>query len=316
MSERDDFLDILGNIDDDIIAESAVIKRAKPQGIIKRIVTVAAAVFLFIISAIIIKNGFFDTDYILPSEDPFFYGTSQDNSDGISDITDGIIEISSDNEFSTDAPSSEIPTDSPVIQIPYEEPSEPSSSENEISTEDSSQGCVGGEINDIVFNEVSAAELIYGSTDSIPDEYPISEKTDIVSLEKIYGTKIIPTYLSGNNTDSFITATTDKKHTVYYNKDKTEVYCKNSFIFLLNNGSLLSILASTKPLPLLDIESQYQYTASAISDIPVLLFKGTDSELVSVYSAYLQKDGCYFRIQMSGILTDEEEFTNIIISLI
>lgn len=307
MSEKDNFLDFLSEIDEEIISEAVYVKQQKPRENIKKIITLSAAVLMFIISALIIKNGFFDTDYILPSES--FSGIS-------SDTPVGFTEKPSEKEFVTDAPSSEALNEPSENTSAHSEPSVPFSSENETSTEDGSQGTVGGEAAGILFNEVSYAELIYTNSDSIPEEYTSSEKTDIYTLEKIYGTKIIPSYLPVNNGNSLMSGANNSKYTVYYNEDKTEVFCNNSFTYLLNDGSILRITASTHPLKLSDIEEQYRNMISVMSDTPVLLFKGIDSEIVSVYSAFFQKDGCYFRIQMSGFLTDEEEFTKIIESLI
>lgn len=329
MSDNKNILDILNDIDNDMISEASVINKRRPQRIIIRFITVSAAVLVFIFSAITVKNGFFDTDYILPSEDPFSSENTTDNSENstetpsVNDITEistsaVISEFPSEGESETDnffiEPSTtelfqEPLTDSPIVEFPIEEP-------GEITTEADTTGSVTGEIQPVIFIETNFINLISASADSLPVDFPVTEKTDINTLEKIYGTKILPSYIPEINTGFMLNGIKKEEYPVHYNEDKTEAYCNNSFAFVLNNGSILRIHTSTHPLTLLDVENENRHMASDIGNTPVLLFKGKESDVISIYSAYFEKDGCYFRIQLSGILISESEFIKIIESLI
>lgn len=302
MSENQSILDILGDIDDAVISDAAVISKRKNRGTIKRIVTVSAAVLVFAVSAIAVKNGFSDTDYILPSET-----ASSADTEIFSEK-----EYGTENrytEMSTDRIPSEPPTSAPTTGFPYTGP-------DETTTEKEGEGSVAGEESPVIFIETELGKLISVSTDSVPNGYTFTEKTDIYTLEKIYGTKIIPSYLPEMNTGSELNEINTEEYPVHYNEDKTEVYCNNFFTFLLKNGSILTVNASTHPLTPLDAENENRYMASEIGNIPVLLMKGKYLNTISLYSAFFEKDGCCFRVQLSGILIAEEEFINIIESMI
>ncbi|MBQ3536966.1 MAG: hypothetical protein IJA39_00150, partial [Clostridia bacterium] len=166
----------------------------------------------------------------------------------------------------------------------------------------------------VIFNETDITNLIYGSTNSVPDGFSVSEKADIFTLEKIYGTSIIPSYLpvisSGNSVQNI-----EEKYNVYYNEDKTKVFCDNTFIYILKNGSILSVKASTDEIPTPDTDIP-EDAVSYINNIPVSLYKANDGLLSNMLSAYFVKDGCFFNITMSGISPDETEFIKITESLI
>ena len=290
---NEDFFDIIGDIDDDIISD-AIITVKKKRGNIRRIITVSAAVFIFLLGGLLIKNGFFETDYVLPTEN-----TTEDESLH----SDSFTEDNFTKAHSVTAPTeTQASTEEQTTEIsvpPSEEETE------EITTEKKDT---------VVFNETDMMNLIYGSTNSVPDGYPVSEKADIFTLEKIYGTSIIPSYLpvisSGNSVQNI-----EKRYNVYYNEDKTEVFCDNTFIYILKDGSVLSINASTGEIPKPDTDI-HEDAVSYINSIPVSLYKADDGILSSMLSVYFIKDGCSFNITMSGISPDEREFIKITQSLI
>lgn len=289
---NEDFFDLIGDIDDDIISD-AMLPVHKKRGNIRRIITVSAAVFIFLLGGLLIKNGFFDTDYVLPTE-----STTEDEAT----VSDSFTEDNFTEEHSVTAPEeTQVSTEAQTTEItvlPSEEMTE------EITTEKKDT---------VVFNETDIMNLIYGSTNSVPDGYPVSEKTDIFTLEKIYGTSIIPSYLpvisSGNSVQNI-----EKRYNVYYNEDKTEVFCDNTFIYILKDGSVLSVKASTDEIPKPDTDNP-EDAVSYINSIPVNLYKADDGILSTMLSAYFIKDGCSFNITMSGISPDETEFIKITESL-
>ena len=291
---NEDFFDIIGNIDDDIISD-AMFPVRKKRGNIRRIITVSAAVFIFLLGGLLIKNGFFDTEYILPAEN-----TTEEKSLSSDSLTE--------NLFTEEDPVTALPSE--TVASTEEQTSEifiPPSEEvtEEITTEKKDT---------VIFNETDITNLIYGSTNSVPDGFSVSEKADIFTLEKIYGTSIIPSYLpvisSGNSVQNI-----EKKYNVYYNEDKTKVFCDNTFIYILKNGSILSVKASTDEIPKPDTDT-LEDAVSYINNIPVSLYKANDGLLSNMLSAYFVKDGCFFNITMSGIAPDETEFIKITESLI
>lgn len=290
---NEDFFDIIGDIDDDIISD-AMFPVRKKRGNIRRIITVSAAVFIFLLGGLLIKNGFFNTEYILPSEN-----TTEDEAT----VSDSLTEDNFTEKHSVTAPTeTQASTEKQTSEIfipPSEEVTE------EITTEKKDT---------VIFNETDITNLIYGSTNSVPDGFSVSEKADIFTLEKIYGTSIIPSYLpvisSGNSVQNI-----EEKYNVYYNEDKTKVFCDNTFIYILKNGSILSVKASTDEIPTPDTDIP-EDAVSYINNIPVSLYKANDGLLSNMLSAYFVKDGCFFNITMSGISPDETEFIKITESLI
>ncbi len=291
---NEDFFDIIGNIDDDIISDAAFTVKKK-RGIIKRIITVSAAVFIFLLVGLLVKNGFFDTDYILPTEK-----TTENETLPSDSFTEDV--FTEENPVTTS--SAETVTNSAEQTTEITVPSSEDVTE-EITTE---------KANTVIFNETDIVNLISGSTNSVPDGYPISEKADIFTLEKIYGTSLIPSYLpvipSGNSLQDV-----EKKYTVYYNEDKTEAFCDNTFRYILNNGSFLTVNASTDEIPKPDTDIPSE-TVSYINSIPVVLYKAEDGIISNMLCAYFVKDGCFFNITLSGISPDETEFIKITESLI
>lgn len=301
---NEDFFDIIGDIDDDIISD-AMFPVRKKRGNIRRIITVSAAVFIFLLGGLLIKNGFFNTEYILPAEN-----TTEDEAT----VSDSLTE-----DFFTEKHSVTAPTETQAC-------TQEQTSETKACTEEQTSEIFippSGEVieetttekNDtVIFNETDIMNLIYKSTNSVPDGFPVSEKADIFTLEKIYGTSIIPSYLpvifSGNSVQNI-----EEKYNVYYNEDKTEVFCDNTFIYILKSGNILSVKASTDEIPTPDTDIPEE-AVSYINNIPVNLYKANDGLLSTMLSAYFVKDGCFFNITMSGISPDETEFIKITESLI
>lgn len=309
---NEDFFDILGNLDDDIISEATFTKKQKKQGSLIKIITFSAAVFAFILMGLLIKNSPLNTDYSLHTEKPASEGEISSFTEIHTDETTTHNSVISSTEENTST--EEITSASPLPtqeQTQNEEPSsiisEPSAEENTTAPEAPSD--------EIRFIDTDILSLISFSTDTVVSGYPVSEKTDIFTLQNIYGTRIIPSYLPTASTDSAIN-NIENNYTVYYNNDKTEVFCKNRFTYLLKGGNVLTVTASTEKISLLETEKENMSAVSYISDVPVLLFRGTGNGFTSIYSAYFQKDGCYFRIQLKGISPDGDEFIKIITSMI
>lgn len=319
MFECDDFLDILGEISDDVISDIAVPVRKKENRRVLKIFTLFAAVFIFVICGIIINNNFSDTYYIIPSEEPLL----SDSSDIITEyFTENTTEIITENPSAESENTTQYEKETAFTEntdvfftenVHSTEVTEADSRNTEPSAENDLSGETSGIKNEIIFNEADKSELIYVGIGFSYGDYPVTEKTDIYTLEKIYGTKILPSYLPAAGNSSILSNAGDEKYTVYYNKDKSRVYCNNNFSFVLKNGSVLNIHSSNNEIPKLSAENK-DAKISYINDIPVLMFRCTGNGLVTLYSAYLCKDSCYFRIQMSGIAASQDEFIKIITS--
>ncbi|MBE6716912.1 MAG: hypothetical protein E7573_08330 [Ruminococcaceae bacterium] len=314
---NDDFLDILGELDNDIISDAVFEKKKNNHGIVKKIITVSAAVLVFVLSGFIIKEEFIDSSHVLPTEEP----TTEENIQTIVENTteeytsdkpsyENISENLTDNEYEEHISSSEVhshqeETEPDSTQFIYE----PSSDEN--TTQD------GNYIqNEPVFITADISELLSGDTASVPEDFTNIEMVGIDKLKNLYGTKILPSYLPVIESNSILDNTHSEKYIVCYNEDKTEFFCKNYFSFILKNGCHFSVKASTEELPMLETEKKHVSDISYINETPLLLFEGKEMGIPVLYSAYIRKDGCFFRIQMSGLFPDKKEFIRIISSFI
>lgn len=308
MSENDNFLDILGEISDDLITDAITPVRKKRNDTIK-LFMVFAAVFMFVICGILIRNSLTQTDYSISTEKTAFTDNYEESTEYFPgnnyDITSE--EATGEELFSEDKTTQT--TQTAAI-------SQPETSDAVVSAEiePSAQEAPTDKADDIIFNDTDAVSLFYTDTDILPDKYTVKEKTDFYTLEKIYGTKILPSYLPSLQSNSMLTYSVEDKYTVYYAEDRSDVYCSNTFRFILKNGNILDIHSSNKKTSSVTAENE-NAVISYIGSTPVLIFRSTDSKILSVLCAYLSKDGCYFRIQLSGISASKDEFIKIIASL-
>lgn len=339
------FLDILGDIDDDILTDAAEIKKKKNYTIPKRIIFVAAAVFVFTVISFAVNEGLFDKEHITAPPEPENTHSLQENKTTLSSAyeTTSSQEISTKEEDEVSI-SEEISYPAEITSY-YEEitslANEPASEQEEITSSVNEPTSGQEEItsfvyapvpepsipdeeitgsvtssDSITFSQTDYGKLILVSPDSLPENYPVIEKVNINALEKLYGTKILPSYLPVKTDNSLSGVNENKEYLVYYNKDKTEYLCENSLSFDLKNGNRLTIKASNREFAMLEAETQNMSTLSYINGTPVILLKADAAGIIKMYSAYFQKDGCCFRIQLTGITDSEKEFIKIISSII
>lgn len=325
------FLDILGNIDDDILSDAAEIKKKKNYTIPERIIFVAAAVFVFTVISFAVNEGLFNKEHITAQPETKNTHSLQENKTTLSSayettssqkistkeedevsIREEIsypAEITSYYEEITSLVNEAASGQEEITSSAYAPVPEPSTPDEEVT------GSVAS-INSITFSQTDYGKLFLAFTDSVPKDFPVVEKVNIDLLEKLYGTKILPSYLPVKTDNSLLSGIENKEYIVYYNQDKTEYFCKNSFSYELKNGNYLTIKASTREFAMLEAETQNMSTLSYINGNPVILLKADDAGIIKIYSAYFQKDGCFFRIQMTGITDSEKEFIKIISSII
>lgn len=151
------------------------------------------------------------------------------------------------------------------------------------------------------------------------NKYPVKENITGYELEKLFGTKIIPSFIpssSGPNLDSSPDdEVLSKEYSVYYSSDKSSSFMSEEFTVPAKNGSTLKIKVSTEPLSLYSSEKEYIDNKSVINDVPVLLLCSKVLSRTVYLNAYFEKDGLYFRVIWQGKDLSEKEFIEILKSM-
>lgn len=380
--KKEEFLDLLTDIDDSIIEDAAFIVQPKKKIIpFRNIITTAAALFFFVISALLLHNrlntgsiNIFSPSESIPEASDFsaeettvkteealthFYETTdtvteQTNTQHTEPFIPPLTlppepsseepatnESTSSYEPSTEQISSEEPSEevsaseestSDVIDVvpPYfETTSEEETSDPNLSVPppifDPSCGVTPPDGPEPFFLDVHSSLIADNNETSAPeDKYIFTEEVSWSDLCDIYGTKIIPSKLpvNGLTTDSGILNSIPEnelsgdKYKVYTDEEKTDIYSLQTFNFILNDGSYFTVKVSTHEIPLLEGEKKNIGSKSLINDIPVLLISGTSFLGKNILSAYFEKDGCYFRVQIKGEYLSRESFIDSLTTLL
>lgn len=154
-----------------------------------------------------------------------------------------------------------------------------------------------------------------------PDEtkYTVKENISGYELEKLYGTKIIPSFIPSSSGATLDSSPSDevlsKEYSIYYSSDKSSSFMSQEFTVPAKNGSTVKIKVSTEPLSLYSCEKEYIDNKSVINDVPVLLLCSRVLSRTVYLNAYFEKDGLYFRVTWQGKDLDEKEFVEIIRSM-
>lgn len=295
---NEDFLEMLGNIDDCTIDEcTAVPVTVKKHRYIKNILAFAA-VFLLTVCAVsigrLLPEGLLTGEEHSLSEGYTQESTSYtENTTYESQITEPFVteEISSSEavtDSETTAPFVPESTTAEITLPPEETTEEQPSTEN----------------NESVFVEVPYSSLIFSETDGFPDDYSGKKKVTWMELLYIYGTVIIPSAIGELFSDS------GDNHIVSTDGEK------NSFRFTLTDDSVLTVNVSKPPIPLRPVEEENMDSVTEIEGTSVLLLKGYDDGDETAFTAYFKNKGVYFRITQLGKNLSEEKFVKIIKSLI
>ncbi len=306
--KNEDFLDILGNIDDSIIDEcTADFVPSKKHRYQKQLLTFAA-VFLMTVCAVFITKispdgfltGFFGEEHSL-SENYTHESTAYPEETTIEQSTESFVtEEQSFSETVTDTEATEhfIPEATTAeITLPPEK-----TTEEQLSTESTSP----------FFVEVSYDSFVFAETDGLPDDSSDSKRVTWKELLRIYGRIILPSVI-GEYFPGFQAILGDPDFSV---SDSINTEEENFFSFILPDSSTLNIYVSNHGLSLRQVEEENMAFASEIEGVSALLLKGCDAENEMIFSAYFQKNGVYFRITQQGTDLSEKDFVNIIESLI
>ncbi len=348
---NNDFFDILGELDDELISDSAFpVKPVKKKGAIKTFFLIAACVALFIASGFIltknIKTGNIGIyEMTIPESTALYIPEGTTKKEELTSLSDA--DISSTEEQTTSAHIYEPTTEEPVTQKPSTEeaPSEnvsdnafmPPPEETSEEETDTKHGIsiLPPFLEDILFPSLGVSSLNEPRFVKVPaiafyenlpedsfnsDFYSNTEKVPWHTLEEIYGTKLIPTYIPSGTSNPTLDSLPDyeihhKEYTVYYSEDKSDVFSSQKFV--LNTASdTLTVKASTQKFPVYTAEEKYAENSCLIKDVPVLLISGTVLGKPVIFNALFEKDGIYFRITLQGKSLSEEEFIRIIESVI
>ncbi len=313
---NEDFLELLGNIDDSIIDECTsapvVIKKHRYVKYIRSL----AAVFLLAVCAVLISRivpeglltGFVGEDYT----------ASENNETEITDFSeDGTSELHSEEPSVTEEPSlteelssSETATDIETTVPPVTENTTASGTTEP--SEETTVTDIPSQATDPYFVEVPYGNLLFAGTDGLPDDYPDRKRVSWQELLRIYGMIIIPSVI-GEFFPEYQSIINDT-HLIM--TDGVNAWAENSFRFTLPDGSLLNLEVANHKLTLRQTEEENIDYASEIEGVSVLLLKGYESENEMIFTAYFQKNGVYFRITQQGKNLSEEKFVDIIKSLL
>lgn len=314
--KNEDFLDLLGNIDDSIIDEcvSASVVVKKPRYV--KYITTLAAVFLLTVCAVLISRivpeglltGFVGEDYT----------ASEINESESTELTEeNTSELHSEEIFVTEEPylteeasSSEAVTDIEATEPPVFENT--TTADTTMPSEETTGVYISSQTSGPYFVEVPYENLLFAGTDGMPDGYSESKRVSWQELLRIYGMIIIPSVI-GEFFPEYKSIINDS-HLVH--SDGINTLAENLFSFTLTDGSTLNIEVANHSLTLSQAEEENMDFASEIEGVSVLLLKGYDSGNEMILSAYFEKNGVYFRITQQGADLSEEDFVNIIKSLI
>ncbi len=314
--KNEDFLEMLGNIDDSIIDEcTSVVLTVKKHRHIKELLSLAA-VFVFTVCAVLITRiapegffaGFVNEDYTVSEshEDESSVFPMEPTSE-IQSVEASV----SEEHFSTVEPSSvervtDIETTVPFISDTTTMP------EISLFPEETTQGQLPTENDMPYFVEVTYGSLLLEGTDGLPDDYSDGRRVTWQELFRIYRTVILPSVISEYFSD--IQSIFNDADLVI--SDGMNTCTENSFRFTLPDSSTLNIYVSKNSPELSKAEEENMGLASEIEGVSVLLLKGYDSDNGMIFSAYFVKNGVYFRITQQGASLNEERFVSIIKSII
>lgn len=345
---NDSFFDMLGEIDDNIISEAATLpeKKVKKKGEIKTFLLIAACLTALIVSGFILSDN-------IKTGNVSVYETSRENSVSdesilpyIEETTEATssAEIASDEPTTDEASTQEISSSENTLTSLYI-PENTQTTEKASEEESTEKKTTGNSILNIIppfieklfpqggdtapttdlkgyfFHEVSAISFLeILPTDSFDKNvYNNTESVSWQTLSDIYGTKIIPDITSSSENFAIEGISGyeiyNKKHTVHFNEDKTEVFASQEFSFTISSG-ILTVKISTDEFPLYSKEKEHKNSRSLINETPVLLISGKTLGKVTLYNALFEKNGVFFRITLKGADLNEEEFINIIRSLL
>lgn len=314
--KNEDFLEMLGNIDDSIIDEcTSVVLTVKKHRHIKALLALAA-VFVFTVCAVLITKiapegfltGFVNEDYTVSEfheEESSVFSVEP-----TSEIQNVESSVSEEHSLTVEPSSVELITDiettvpfiSDITTMPEISLAPEETTENQLPAE-----------NDMpYFVEVTYGSLPFAGTDGLPDDYPDRKRVTWQELLRIYGTVIIPSVI-GEYFPGFQSIFNDT-HLVL--SDGRNTWSENLFRFTLPDSSTLNIYVSKNSPELSQAEEENMAFASEIEGVSVLLLKGYESDNKMIFSAYFLKNGIHFRITQQGASLSEEHFVSIIKSLI
>lgn len=309
--KNEDFLEMLGNIDDSIIDECAPVPVAAERPRIIKYVVSLAAVFLFTVCAILISR--IVPDGLLTGFIGNYVTSGNNETESMDFSEDGTTE-----PYTEEAPVTEEPvlTEEPssseqATDIETTVPSVPESttaSDITVPSEVTTVTEIPSEQDGPQFVEVPWGSLIFAETDGLPDDYPERKRVSWTELLRIYGKVIIPSAF-GEIFPEYHSIINDSHLVV---SDGINTRAENLFRFTLSDGSLLDVKVSNYKLTLSDAEAENMDSSSEIEGVSVLLLKGSDSGNEMIFSAYFEKSGVYYRITQQGKNLSEAEFVDII----
>lgn len=171
------------------------------------------------------------------------------------------------------------------------------------------------------FHEVYAISFLEALPEDSFDKnvYSNTEAVSWQTLVDIYGTKIVPDISSSSGNPTLDSVPDyeiyNKEHTVHFNEDKTDVFSSQEFNFAVSSG-ILTVKVSTDEFPLYETEKKFKNSKSLINNTPVLLISGKTLGKITFYDALFEKNGVFFRVTLKGTDLNEEEFIDIIKSLL
>ena len=310
--KNEDFLEMLGNIDDSIIDECASVSAVTRKPRIIRYVVSLAAVFLLTLCAVLISRivpdglltGFVGEEHT--TSENYEEESTAFREEPTSELQLSEPPVTNEVEPSEEAASSEVITDveasAPVI------PENTTAEDSTVTPEETtvSQKPSGDKAS--LFVEVPYDSLASAVRDSSQDE----KKVTLTALIRFCRAVIMPSVI-GEIFPGLDSIFNGSGNSVSEGPNTTE---SNSLRFTLPDGSSLFIEFSRSTLPLTQTEQENIENSCEIDGTDLLLLKGKNSENEMIFSAYFEKNGVYFRITGQGENLSEEEFSDIIKSLL
>lgn len=304
--KNEDFLEMLGNIDDSIIDEcTATPVSLKKHRYVKNILALAA---VFLLTVCTVLTGRLLPEDILWGEE---YSLSESCTQESTDLPEETsCELLNTEPFVTEAPSSseavtDIETTVPIIP-------ENTTEEITLPPEATTEEQASTENKESLFVEVPYDSLIFAETDGIPDDGFERKKVTWTELLKIYGTVIIPSAIGELLPE--LQSIFGDKHLV--TSDGKNTWAKNSFSFSLPDESVLTVSVSNRSIQLRPVEEENMEFTTEIKGSSVLLLKAYGNGDETAFTAYFKNKGVYYRITQQGKNLSEEKFVDIIKSLL
>ena len=300
--KNEDFLEMLGNIDDSIIDECISSPVALKKHRYMKYVITLAAVFLLTICAVLISR-------LVPPELPTgFTGEEHTVSENYTQESTVFFEettgeLQYTEPFMTEEPTSVDTVTEAETTVPFIP--EATTAENTMPPEETTEEQPSTESKKAFFVEVPYESLASSVTDASLDEKFVS----LTELLRFCRAVIMPSVIGEMfpGLDSIFNSSA---------LDGINTEENNSFRFILPDGSRLFIEASVNALPLTQTERENMEKACEIDGTSVMLLKGKNSENEMIFSGYFEKNGMYFRISGQGKNLSEEKFIDIIKSLL